>query len=247
MQLDVRDVCTPCPNNPEEQGYEYTIEGNVGSCAALATLEALSAATAASSEESEGGGGLTTAGKVTIPLGILGFLGGIVVGWYRLRSDKKAKLKAKEAAQAQKEDFDRMLRKASVRVGADADSSAEENGKKKKKTTTTTKKKKQNETSQNATVVTKSNPMFLAIGGDSELLETEDGGLYDDPGAAPHKCGWVSSAGRMCAQMATNLHCDRHTCTQPNCTNGKESKARSCDRCDIGSGGFGDVEDDANA
>jgi hypothetical protein len=39
----------------------------------------------------EPSGGLTLAGKITIPLGIIGFIAGLLIGWYRIKSDKKAK------------------------------------------------------------------------------------------------------------------------------------------------------------
>ena len=188
MLQDRRDLCEPCSS---DEGVDFTIRGNVGTCLSLVTLEGLAAVSAG--DES---GGLSTAGKITIPLGVLGFIGGIAVGWYRLENDKKEK---------------------------------KEQAKKFKKLEKNLKKK--------AGTIQKENPMF-AGGGVSTSI---DGGLYDDPAAAPHKCGWTSAAGRTCAQEATDLHCDRHTCTNADCTNGKESKATFCDACDIGSGFGGDA------
>ena len=78
----------------------------------------------------------------------------------------------------------------------------------------------------------KKNPMFE---GDSEINATttsDDGGLYmlqEVPVAKT--CGWISAAGRTCAQSSILKHCERHTCSKPDCNNGKESKEQFCGGC----------------
>ena len=169
-------------------------------------------------------------------MSIIGFIGGIAVGWYRLENDKKAKEEAKQqAAEFQKEVLSSMTLTQTA------------SKKKKSKSKKKEKKKKTKVAGENgkSASVTKANPMYVPNdgegGGAAGVITSIDGGLYDDPAAAPHKCGWKSAAGRTCAQEATDLHCDRHTCTNADCTNGKESKATFCDACDIGSGFGGDA------
>lgn len=211
------DICEPCTS---DEGVEFTIRGNVGPCSSLVTLERLAAASAAAVES----GGLNLGAKIGIPLSIIGFIGGIAIGWYRLKSDKDAKEDAKEEAKKAKEEAKETLEEIRLEML--------EGLKKKKKKDSKKKKKKTSVKEGKSTGVTKANPMF----------ETDDGGLYDlQEVAVSHKCGWTSAAGRTCAQPATNMHCDRHMCTNPDCTNGKESAALICDNCDAGAGGFDDA------
>lgn len=131
------DVCAVCTKAPDAE-FEYSIEGNVGTCAALATLEKVAAGDASK-------GGLGTAGKVTIPLGILGFVGGLLIGWYRLKSDKKAKKAQGELAIKMQAEMEEGLRQMQLSLKAQ-----------------TPKKKKKKKSQKNAPPATaiKLNPLF---------------------------------------------------------------------------------------
>ena len=114
------DVCAVCTKAPDAE-FEYSIEGNVGTCAALATLEKVAAGDASKGGLGTGDaskGGLGTAGKVTIPLGILGFVGGLLIGWYRLKSDKKAKKEQDELATKMQAEMEEGLRQMQLSLKA---------------------------------------------------------------------------------------------------------------------------------
>ena len=147
---EVADVCNPCPRDAVEG---YTIVKHVGTCLELATKERLAKLAAQAEADASGGeeeqpSGLPTEGKIAIPLGILGFLGGLLVAWYCLKSDKKAKEK-----QAQPEQEMR------TPIIMQEQQGSKEKEKKRKKT----KKKKEAVKDENfkSATVTKTNPVYV--------------------------------------------------------------------------------------